>query len=449
MYSLEPQFGPNGFRRLMEHGVWFPDCRHLAVSFPASTVATLATGTWPSQHGLVADYWYERNSAVVRQAGANNLLAPTLAAQVAATANNRSYVISLDRGLGAIYAGSNQVRQFWLEPDGRFATNGAPPDWLDDYSALHPIEDLHDAPWQAVGARPGAPPLRRLTYSAEKPAEFSALFKASPFADEAQFDFLLELAARERLGQRDGVDFVCLLASASALLGYETGVPSPLQEQMALRLDERLANTLARLGRIPGENAFAMVVAGAHGAPRLPSPEARPLMAINGETLAQAIDRGISHLGGKVAHYVYPFLYLETAPGKDPQAVRSAAARVALEQPQVAACFHPNAAPDAGEWSRHFRNSFQAARSGDLMLAYRPGVVEEAGGGRGVSYGSVYNYDTRVPLLFYGPPFGVGLVDSPVESVDLAATLARAMAVPQPAMAVGKALPEAFARHDA
>ena len=39
------------------------------------------------------------------------------------------------------------------------------------------------------------------------------------------------------------------------------------------------------------------------------------------------------------------------------------------------------------------------------MLSYAPGWVEDFGGGRGVSYGSLYNYDSRVPLIFYGGPF--------------------------------------------
>ncbi len=55
--------------------------------------------------------------------------------------------------------------------------------------------------------------------------------------------------------------------------------------------------------------------------------------------------------------------------------------------------------------------------------------MEDFGQGRGISYGSLYNYDVRVPLCFYGPQFTAGVFESPVQSVDVAPTLARAMGV--------------------
>src|SRR5664279_6041097 len=58
--SAAAQFGPGGLRRILSKGAHFPDCRHLASSFSASTIATLATGAWPTQHGIVADSWYDR-----------------------------------------------------------------------------------------------------------------------------------------------------------------------------------------------------------------------------------------------------------------------------------------------------------------------------------------------------------------------------------------------------
>ncbi len=98
-----------------------------------------------------------------------------------------------------------------------------------------------------------------------------------------------------------------------------------------------------------------------------------------------------------------------------------------------------------GEWLRRFRNSFHAVRSGDLMLAYQPRCVEDYGAGRGVSYGSLYNYDARVPLLLYGPQFLDRIIERTVEAVDVAPTLARAMGVALPSSATGRVLAEAFA----
>ena len=81
-----------------------------------------------------------------------------------------------------------------------------------------------------------------------------------------------------------------------------------------------------------------------------------------------------------------------------------------------------------------------------MMLSYRPEYVEDYGTGRGVSYGSLYNYDVSVPLFLYGPHFRAGSFESPVESVDLAPTLAHVMGVAAPSSATGRILGEALRR---
>jgi arylsulfatase A-like enzyme len=116
-----------------------------------------------------------------------------------------------------------------------------------------------------------------------------------------------------------------------------------------------------------------------------------------------------------------------------------------MEYPAVANYFTAGGAcSTADEWQRRFRNSFHAKRSGDVMLSYRPEYVEDFGQGRGVSYGSLYNYDVRVPLFLYGPQFRPGVHEAPVESVDVAPTLARVMGVAMPSSSMGRVLGEAI-----
>ena len=96
------------------------------------------------------------------------------------------------------------------------------------------------------------------------------------------------------------------------------------------------------------------------------------------------------------------------------------------------------------EWRHRFENSFHLRRSGDLMVSYRPEYVEAFNKDRGVSYGSLYNYDAYVPLFFYGPQFRAGTFETPVDAVDVAPTLARAMGVADPSSSMGRVLSEAL-----
>ena len=442
-----PDLAPGGFRRLLQGGAYFPDCRHLASTFPASSLATLITGAWPAEHGIVADFWYDRSAHLTIRASEEDLLATTLCAQIAAEPRSRVFVLTLEQAHAGIMAGTANSRIFWMDGDGRFNTRGQAPDWLMTFNVRQPIESLHNAKWLAVGAPDDAPPLRVLKFDAAHPADFSALYKASPFALAAQFELLQELASKERLGQGDTFDFVCLVCSSSSRLGYETGGRSPLLQQMTLQIDRQLEAMLGQLDHAPGANGFSVVIAGAHGAPPVPAPETRIRAAVAGEAIAQHVERALTTRGlGHVERYLYPFLYLDAGTSHDVEAVRQAAAQAALNLPQVSGYYTAGGACSVrNEWQARFRNSFHLKRSGDLMLSYRPEYVEDYAQGRGISYGSLYNYDVRVPLCFYGPQFRGGVYDSPVESVDVAPTLARALGVAPPSSSMGRALAEALA----
>jgi arylsulfatase A-like enzyme len=232
-----------------------------------------------------------------------------------------------------------------------------------------------------------------------------------------------------------------------ARLGYETGGRSPLMHQMVLHLDRQLEHLLTHLKAGPGDNGYTLVLVGAHGAPPAPAPENRVRMAVAGESLAQTVDRALQSAAlGRVSRYLYPFLYLDTPPNADPEPARLAAGRAALDHPSVAAFYTAGGFCSArGEWRQRFENSFHIPRSGDLMLSYRPEFVEDYGQARGVSYGSLYNYEVRVPLCFFGPQFAAGVFESPVYSIDVAPTLARAMGIAPPSSSSGRVLGEAFA----
>jgi hypothetical protein len=453
---VERYLRPAGLRRLMEEGAYFPDCRCDASTFTASALATLATGCWPGVHGIVAEMWFDRPARNAVPASAQALLATTLAAQVAALPHGRVFLCAGGERNARLLGGDARATVLFRGAGGQFTQRGEAPPWLIEYNRLHPLDDVHNAAWMALGAAAEAPPLRSLTYDSAHPEQFQMLYRASPFAQSAQFELVRELIARERLGQGDTLDLLVLSLDALNWLGYEVGADSPLVDQMVLHLDQEIEGTLEALNKAPGAGSYALAFAGAHGAPPAPDPERRARFTVNGEALARSVDRALAERYDTpvskaiyVERYIYPFLYLrrETFRNRNPREMRDAAGRAAMANSAVAGfytadgdCSHP------GDWERRFRNSFHAARSGDVMLSYAPGCVEDFGAGRGVSYGSLYNYDARVPLMFYGPQFRSGVFEEPVESVDVAATLARVAGAVAPSSCTGRVLAEAFAR---
>lgn len=433
-----------GLRRLLDHGTFYPDCRHLAASFTSTCLATLATGTWPSVHGIVADSWYDRDSKRAVRASDELVFGSTLVSEFAASPRSRAFVIGMDPVRTRLFAGTNSAGTYWMDARGQFATRGDSPEWLVTYNRQKPIENLQNAAWMAIGARPDAPALRTLTFTPERPDDFYTLYRSSPLAQMAQFEFLNDLIIREKLGQSSTTDLVCLVLGSTELLGYDTGARSPLMEQMVMHLDRHLDFLFDNLNRAPGRTEFNLVLTAAHGSPIEPPADARSRMAVTGEQLAQGLQKALAPSGPKLEKYLYPFVYLD-AGSRDFEAGRLFAGRAALNNPAVAAFYTAGGACSVeGDWAVRFRNSFHPKRSGEVMLSYRPGYVEEFGAQRGISYGSIYNYDTRVPLFLYGPSFVTRPFEQPVESVDVAPTLARALGVAPPSSATGRVLAEAL-----
>ena len=118
-------------------------------------------------------------------------------------------------------------------------------------------------------------------------------------------------------------------------------------------------------------------------------------------------------------------------------AMKQAGLRGYYTKSQLAAGEVPNT-----ELGRKYLNSYSPEGSWYVM-----GIpdIYTVGGLKGTDHASPYNYDTHVPLAFYGLPFRAGTYRSSVEPIDMAATLASLMGINAPTHSVGRVLTEALA----
>ncbi len=449
---------PGGFRRLIEDGAYFPECQMAASTFTSGGLATVSTGAYPQVHGIVADSWYDRMVRKPVTAAPEALQASTLAEQIAvADPNNRIFAAALDSRDAALLSGGAQADLFHRDAAGTFMARGKAEtaDWLASFNEANNPEKLRNEGWYALGKTDATPPLRTLKYDEAHAAEFLELYWASPFGQRAQMKLVGDIILQEKLGQGQGVDLLSVALGSSALLGYEVGADSPLMRELVLHLDRDVEALLAILNKNLATHAYAFAFTAAHGAARDPDGH-RATLAIPGEAVARTINQALSarydirdRKSLYVERYLYPFLYLRLDALQkayiDLREARVAAGQAALAIPGVVGYYTADGdCSHSGDWLRRFRNSFHAVRSGDVMLAYGPEYVEDYGLGRGISYGSLYNYDTRVPLILYGAPFETQEFETTVESIDLAPTLARVAGTAWPSSATGRVLGEAL-----
>ena len=89
------------------------------------------------------------------------------------------------------------------------------------------------------------------------------------------------------------------------------------------------------------------------------------------------------------------------------------------------------------ELGRRALLSFHAGRSGDVFYQTKPFWIDFA---YGTNHGSPYNYDTHVPLLWFGAGIPAGVRSERVGVDDLAPTLSRLLLLASPPQSEGRAL---------
>ncbi len=482
--KFRASFSAGGFRRLLDGGSVFRNCRYeYAATFPASGAAVLATGAYPELSGIPAEHWYDRQKHQVvsavedasyfivgsgqsRRPGASprKLLAGTIADQLrlATAGRSRTVSISLRDQTAVLFGGAKPAGCYWMDDEGRFVTSSyysdTLPAWAEAFNKAHPALRFRGQPWTAVGAPPSAPPLRVLApVDPINLQEFFAAFLASPFAVDEQFDFAQEAIAAEKLGEGPSGDLLVLSVSSPFLLGLETGAESPLVRDLIVRLDRRMEEFFTWLDSRYGAGQVCVAFTATQGLPDSPeSLDASGLHAerISGEQVAAAVNSRLTALYGRpprglssyIEKYVFPWLYLRPEVTElYPDAARLAG-EAAMSVPGVAGYLVPNGRSSflTRETRQLLARCWSPGRAGDVLIAYQPYHFERFGNGRGVAPGSIYSYDTVVPLLFYGPAFQAEIFDAVVNPADFAPTLAAALEIPPPSSANGQVLAEAL-----
>jgi hypothetical protein len=105
------------------------------------------------------------------------------------------------------------------------------------------------------------------------------------------------------------------------------------------------------------------------------------------------------------------------------------------------------AADPRDAWLDAFARGYFPGRSGQLFLVPREGeFLVDRNPLYAFMHGSVWSYDTHIPLVLYGPPFIQRVVSSePVSQQDVAPTLAALVGTAPPATTAGRPLREALA----
>ena len=140
-------------------------------------------------------------------------------------------------------------------------------------------------------------------------------------------------------------------------------------------------------------------------------------------------------------------------PAADPRT--DAAVATYRAHPQVEAVFTneqlartpmPTTTPDKWTLIERARTSFDAKRSGDFVVLLKRDItpIADTKGGYVSTHGSVWDYDRRVPIIFWRPGYPAQSIGLPVQVVDILPSIAAMIGLPIPKDTIdGKCLSQA------
>lgn len=274
-------------------------------------------------------------------------------------------------------------------------------------------------------------------------------FMASPEADGAVLATAAALRQARRMGEGSGTDLLIVGLSATDYVGHGAGTEGSEMCLQMTGLDRELGDFFARLDATGIDYAVALTAD--HGGHDMPERNRQ-----NAWPAAQRVDPALAPdvLGKAVAEKLglpQPLLYGDGPFGDMylSKALTAAQRKAALDDilarlrahPQIEAVVTADElarrpiskqAPDTWDLHDKLRASFHPDRSGDFIVVLKPRVtpIPESGLGYVATHGSVWDYDRRVPMLFWRKGLAGFEQPNAVMTVDILPTLASLIGVP-------------------
>ncbi|HVY54239.1 MAG TPA: alkaline phosphatase family protein, partial [Thermodesulfobacteriota bacterium] len=299
----------------------------------------------------------------------------------------------------------------------------------------------------------------------ETKGQYGRLIKATPYGDTLTKDFAEAAIRGEGLGKDEVPDFLAVSFSSTDIIGHYYGPRSVEVEDAYLRLDLDIADLLRTLDKEVGEDNYVVFLTADHGVVDVPQylqdtgipagyfmDDDEVISRLN-EYLSKKFKLGETKL---VLAYSNQQVYLDrdlitNRLGLPIDKVEQEAADYLMTLDGVADAVTASELNNADfvTGARHLvQNGYNRRRSGDVAVIMEPGWIEYKSeyGKKGTTHGSPYDYDTHVPLIFYGWSIRHGQSMRPVSITDIAPTISAILRIPYPDAATGNPLTELFNR---
>jgi predicted AlkP superfamily pyrophosphatase or phosphodiesterase len=504
LFRYQSKFSKNGFVKLMKNGT---HCRNTQYNYvPTYTGpghASIYTGTTPSNHGIVGNDWFVRSlnkdtycvaDSTVSPVGSNyaggkssphNLKANTITDQLKLTYPNSKVISMSIKDRSAVLPGGHlSDGSYWYDyTTGGFLTSSyfkkELPSWIVDFNAKKMVDAYMQQTWnthfdisQYTESGPDDTPYEQLIggkktptfpydlkqMKGEKPGY--DLFTVTPFANTFLTDFAIQSLTSEKLGETSNTDFLCISYSTPDIAGHAFGPYSIEIEDVYIRLDLEIARLVKSLEEKLGKNNFVLFLTADHAV--VPVPQyltdrnlpggylfAEPLL----DSLKKKVETkfGVNFITAHDNNNIYFDRKLMQNKQIDLTVAQEYVKNEVRAWTGVKRVFTAqeleNSAVD-NEWKDMVKRGFRYEESGDVLYLMEPGYLPTGSADekahKGTSHGSAFNYDTHVPLIWYGTNIPKQEVFRKVNITDITATLVHILNLQKPNATTGEPILEIF-----
>ncbi len=493
LYRYANRYSSNGFNRFLNEGF---NCENTFIPY-AQTVtaaghASIYTGSVPAIHGIMGNEWYDKTLGKlvyctedenVKIIGAENALpqsprnlwASSICDELKLATNFRSKVIGIslkDRG-GILPAGHAANAAYWYDSkSGNWISSTyymqELPLWVNRFNARKMTDSLYKSNWNTLY------PISSYIQSDNDdvkyegkyahetkpvfPHELSSqigknygLISVTPFGNTISLSFAKAAIENEQMGKDSVTDFIAISLSSPDYIGHQFGPNSIEIEDTYLRLDRDLASFFSHLDAKIGKGNYTTFLSADHGVAHIPEYLSNHKIAALSLTsltteIANAVEAKFKIKNSilSTANYqIYLNDNLIDSVGVEKAAVKefiinklnkNSNTLIAFDTDEISEVNLPSTVKEM------FINGFNTKLGGDIQVVLKPSYFN--GWVTGTTHGSWYNYDSHIPLLWYGWGIKKGKSNSKYYMNDIAPTLAALLHIQMPNGATGNVITE-------
>ena len=480
--NLSYRFSENGFNRLINEGY---NCKNNFYNYVPTVTgpghSSVSTGSTPMTHGIVGNNWYDRekNKSIYCTDDSNydhiggddysgnkspkNLLVETFA-DINKDYNPDAKTISVgikDRG-SILMGGKNADAAYWYygKEKAQWITSTyymqKLPSWVENFNMEDNLEKYLEE-WVPLydistydnyeidnnnfeklfkGKDDSAFPYD--TKSLMKHNDCFDMIKETPYGNQMTTDFAIEAIINEDLGKRGVTDVITIGYSSTDYVGHSFGVASVETQDTYIRLDKEIEKLLLFLDNELGENQYTLFLTGDHGVLEIPAfltNSGIDAKAVSENELALNVVTQLKKVFGVevkdlISNVDNSQIYLNdtgiSSLGLEKNKVMNEIIKILKSFDFISNAYSSDYiinSKNLDGYEKLIQNGFHEKRSGDIALILEPNVIFYDG--KGTTHGSGYNYDTHVPLIFFGLGIKNGETEKITEIPDIAPTISK------------------------